>query len=87
MANEQETIMQAIAQAVVKAARAMVQAMAVARTDNSDRMQSVVPKIGRLIMQQPIANWEAMINIANSKTSYARYTIYLNLITHYKQKE
>ena len=43
MATQQDTIMQAIAQAAIKTARGVVQAMAVTRTDNNDRMQNVVP--------------------------------------------
>ena len=44
--------MQGIAQAVVEAARAEVQAMVVVRTDNNDRTQNVVPKIGGPITKQ-----------------------------------
>ena len=44
--------MQAIAQEAIEA----VQAMAVVRTDNNDRMQNIVPKIGGPIMQQPMFN-------------------------------
>ena len=51
--------MQAIAQAVVEAARVVVQVMVTVRTDNSDRMQNAVPRIGRPVMQQPLFNWEA----------------------------
>ena len=58
MATEQDTIMQAIAQAAIEAARVVVQAMAIVRTHRNDRMQNAVSKIGRAIMRQPTFNWE-----------------------------
>ena len=48
MAPEQDTILQAIAQAAVEAGG----------TDNNSRMQNAVPKIGGLVMQQPTFNWK-----------------------------
>ena len=57
MANEQDTIMQTIAQAAVEAARAGVQTLAVAQRHNNDRMQNAVAKIGRPIIHQPKLNW------------------------------
>ena len=51
MATEQDTIMQAIAQAVVEAVRVVVQTMALVRTEGNEGMQNVVHKIGGHIMQ------------------------------------
>ena len=59
MATEQDTIMQAITQAAIEAARVALWAMAAARTDNNDKIQSVILKIGIPIMQQPTFNWKA----------------------------
>ena len=59
MATEQDTIMQAIAKAAVEAATSAVQAMTVARKDNKDRMENLIPKIGSLIIQQLMLNSEA----------------------------
>ena len=59
MATEQDIITQAISQAAVETARAVIEAMVVARTDNIDRMQNAVPMIGGPIMQQPRFHWEA----------------------------
>ena len=46
-------------QAAIEAATAVIQAMAVVRTDNNDRMQNVVPKTSGHVMQQSTFNWEA----------------------------
>ena len=51
MVTEQDTLIQAIPQATVEAARVVLQAIAVLRTEHNDRMHNVVPKIGRPIMQ------------------------------------
>ena len=59
--------MQAIAKAAIEVERAVVQDMAVVKTDNSDKMQNVVLKISGAIMQQPTFNWKQRINISNSK--------------------
>ena len=59
MATEQDTIMQAIAQTAIEAARAVVKAKDVARTVKNVRMQNVVPKISGPIRQQPTFNWKA----------------------------
>ena len=58
MVPEQDTIMQAIARAANGAARVVVQAMAIVRTDRNDRMQNAVPKIGRAIMRKCTFNGE-----------------------------
>ena len=59
MATEQDTIMQAIAQTAIEAARAVVKAKDVARTVKNVRMQNVAPKISGPIRQQPTFNQEA----------------------------
>ena len=53
MASEHINMTEAIAQVAAEAARIAVQAMGVANADNSQRIQNVVPKIGRPIMKQP----------------------------------
>ena len=64
--------MQGIVQVAIEVARVLVQATAVARTDNNDRMKNTVPKIGRPVMQQPAFNWKAEDKYSEFKTSYKR---------------
>ena len=59
MVTEQTNITKAITQAAAEAARLVVQAMAVARTDNSEKTQNVIPKVVEPITKQPTLNWEA----------------------------
>ena len=56
MASEQTNAKDAIAQVVAEAARAAIQALAVA---GAERTQNVGPRLGRFTMKQPIFNWEA----------------------------
>ena len=72
MATKQTNITEAIAQEVAEAARVVVQAMAMARTDNSETTQNEVLKISGTIMKQPPFNWEAEDKYSKLKTSYER---------------
>ena len=62
MATEQTNITEAVAQAMAETAREVVQAMAVARTENCtghEGTQNAGPKIGGTVMKQQTVNWKA----------------------------
>ena len=67
MTFEETNITEAVVQVAAKAARASGQAMATANGDKSQRIQNVVPKIGRLIMKQPTFHWEADVQYSELK--------------------
>ena len=56
MTTEQANITEAVIQVAAKAA---VQAMAMASTDKSQRAQKAGPKLGWPIMKQPTFNWSS----------------------------
>ena len=67
MVSEQTNITKALAQVAAEAARDAVQSMAMSNTDNTQRIQNVVPIIGRPFKNQPTFDWEADDNTVNSK--------------------
>ena len=69
--------MQAIAQAVVEAARMVVRAMTVMRAYNIHRMQNIVPKIGGPVIQQSTFNWEAEDEYSELKNFIQEVKIYI----------
>ena len=67
MTSEQTLITEAIVQAAGEAARAAVQAMAMANTDNSKRIQNAILKICGPMMKQPTFDWEADVKYVELK--------------------
>ena len=59
MAPEQKNITEAAAKLATEAARVVVQAMAVANADNSERTQNAGPKVGGPMMKQPTFHWSS----------------------------
>ena len=57
MATKQANTTEAVVQVVAEAARAVLQAMAMANADNDQRAQSVGPKLGGPIIKQLTFDW------------------------------